>query len=311
MAIEELRIGDPVTLADRSVRTIKWIGRRSYDGAARAVQPVCLRAGSLERGVPTRDLFVSPLHAMLIDGVLVPASALVNGRSIVQCGGFACVDYVHLEFDAHVAILAEGAPSESFVDCDNRWMFQNGDEYAALYPREIAQPWQFCAPRHEAGEEVDAIRDRLSRRAEAFDDLTLADHGLFLRADGRAVLPEIGPEGRLHFHLPSCPEDLRLVSRHGVPAELGLSGDVRRLGVAVGGITLRAENSCIALGPDDLLLREGFHATEGTHRWTDGEAVLKLRLLNGLAGALSLEIDVTGLPRYPAGSAVQGAAAKG
>jgi hypothetical protein len=31
-------------------------------------------------------------------------------------------------------ILAEGAPAETYIECDNRLMFHNAAEYAALYP---------------------------------------------------------------------------------------------------------------------------------------------------------------------------------
>jgi hypothetical protein len=32
-------------------------------------------------------------------------------------------DYFHLEFEAQEVILAEGAPAESYVECDNRAVF--------------------------------------------------------------------------------------------------------------------------------------------------------------------------------------------
>ena len=65
----------------------------------------------------------------------------------------------------HEAIWAEGAASESYVDADNRWMFHNAAEYAALYPDAAPKPAAVCAPRVESGPELEAIRARLNRLA--------------------------------------------------------------------------------------------------------------------------------------------------
>jgi hypothetical protein len=57
---------------------------------------------------PRRDLLVSPGHALLIDGLLVQAGALVNGTSvIVECGMPSVFAYYHVECDTHVATKPE------------------------------------------------------------------------------------------------------------------------------------------------------------------------------------------------------------
>jgi hypothetical protein len=167
--VEDLVIGDRLVTHAGGIRPIRWIGRRSYAGrfaaGNRDVLPVRIRAGALADGVPRRDLFISPLHAMFVDGMLIPASALVNGTSITQLESVEQVEYIHVELDTHDVIFAEGAPSETFVDDDSRGMFHNAAEYSALYPDMPLTQARYCAPRVEDGEALEALRQRLAARA--------------------------------------------------------------------------------------------------------------------------------------------------
>lgn len=162
--IEALRIGDRVATLGGPCLPIRWIGRRTYAPSFAAanldVLPVLIRAGALGDGLPRRDLWVSPEHAMYIDGMLIAARDLINGESIVQDD---CVDelvYFHLEFDTHAVLYAEGAPAESFVDDESREMFDNAWEYHRLYPHALRSAVHFCAPRLEEGYLLQAVRRR-------------------------------------------------------------------------------------------------------------------------------------------------------
>ena len=71
----------------------------------------------------------------------------------------------NVELESHDVLIAEGAPSESFVDDDSRAMFQNAHEFRALYPEAGRREALYCAPRVESGHSLDRIRRRLSERA--------------------------------------------------------------------------------------------------------------------------------------------------
>jgi autotransporter-associated beta strand protein len=171
--VERLAIGDLVMTASGALRPIKWIGTRSYGGrfimGRKDILPICFKAGSLDDNVPTRDLWISPHHAMYFEnergGVLVEAKDLINGVSIVQADHVEEVEYFHIELDTHDIIVAEGALSETFIDDDSRAMFHNAEEYAALYPGDVRHAARYCAPRLDDGYEVEAARARIALRA--------------------------------------------------------------------------------------------------------------------------------------------------
>ncbi|WP_048708592.1 Hint domain-containing protein [Microvirga massiliensis] len=173
MPVESLMMGDEVVTLDGSAHTIKWIGRRTFSTrfvkAASRVVPVLIRAGAIAPGVPCRDLRVSPEHALWVDGVLVPAVNLVNGRTIVRDLNGETIDYYHIELDEQNLILADGAPAETYVNHDSRKMFANWRDYVALYGEDA--PAIDEAGRHvraypvATAAQCAAIRRRLDERA--------------------------------------------------------------------------------------------------------------------------------------------------
>jgi hypothetical protein len=168
MPVEDLQIGDLVLTAAGVAKPVKWIGRLSHTAqdvaTAPQLRPVMIRQDALGSGLPRRDLMVSPMHALFIDDSFVPASALVNGVSILRRDSEGPVDYIHVELHDHDVILAEGVPAETFVDDDSRTMFDNVSEYYDLYGTADSRRG-YSVPRLEEGYRLEAIRRRIAARA--------------------------------------------------------------------------------------------------------------------------------------------------
>jgi hypothetical protein len=171
VAIETLAIGDRVVTASGESRRVEWIGRRKI--AARfakplTVWPVRIKAGALAEGTPSRDLLVSPDHAILVDDVLIQAGALVNGNSIVHETRVAeTFTYYHVELIDHSLIFVENTLAETFVDNIDRLGFDNWAEHEALFPNGNAIS-EMSYPRAEAHRQVPrSIHEQLAARAAA------------------------------------------------------------------------------------------------------------------------------------------------
>ena len=118
--------------------------------------------------------------------------------------------------------------------------------------------------------------------------------------DGQRIGPVCKPNGALGFKLGGRPGTVRLVSRSGVPAELGLSRDARSLGVAVKLLAVLKGPRARVLDLETEAPLEGFHAFETGEgiRWTDGDALLPGHLFEGLDGAFDLELLLGGRTQY-------------
>lgn len=137
VAIETLKVGDPVLTPTGETRAVKWLFVQTVCtlfADPLGVAPIRIRTGALGCALPARDLLVSADHALLLDGVLVQAGALVNGATITRERDlperFA---YYHVELGDHALILAEGVPAETFVDNAGRRAFDNWRDYEAIH----------------------------------------------------------------------------------------------------------------------------------------------------------------------------------
>ena len=128
VAVEHLAPGDLVVTRDHGVQPLRWVGRRTLSLAdliaGPKLQAVRIAAGALGGGLPVRDMLVSPQHRMLMGGaraemmfgepqVLVAAlhlTALPGVEQVLTRG----ITYLHLMFDSHELVEADGAWSESF-----------------------------------------------------------------------------------------------------------------------------------------------------------------------------------------------------
>lgn len=151
--VEELEVGDLVCTQDRGLQPIRWIGRREISGARMQAmprfRPIIIKKGAFGLGVPGQDIRVSPQHRFLVRAaaadvmfgsteVLVAAKLLVDDDRVVEDTSCAPTTYIHLLFDRHEIIFAEGQPTESFHPGEaSATAFDEAtrDELFALFPQ--------------------------------------------------------------------------------------------------------------------------------------------------------------------------------
>ncbi|WP_299041451.1 Hint domain-containing protein [uncultured Tateyamaria sp.] len=146
IAVEQLQAEDKVFTRDNGAQTLRWVGRRDLTPDEMrgndSFQPVLIRQGALGKGLPERDMLVSPQHRMLVNSdlaevmfeereVLIAAKHLtgLDGVDQVKTGA---VSYLHLMFDQHEVVLADGAWSESFQPGDHSLRGIGGDQRAEV-----------------------------------------------------------------------------------------------------------------------------------------------------------------------------------
>lgn len=304
-AVERLRKGEQVCVhVDGREETREITGviqRRARVDTSRpedmAGWPVIVAKDAFGKGVPNKDLSVTPEHCFYFEGKFVPVRMLVNGTSIRYDHSQVEYDYYHVKTEPHSVIWANDVLTESWLDTDEQSIYRqdadsedtmrlvdrqqlNWNDHAAA-PLDVSQ--DFVKPLHtsfaERAKELGLTDGKASSEALA-DDMT-ADPAPYVRLeDGRTIRPQRHEAGRYLFTLPAHTRKAILGSRTFRPSEsVGPHLDDRReLGMLVGQVSVWSG------GQEHIITR---HLTEkhlkgwdiieaGPHRWTKGEAELLL-----------------------------------
>ncbi len=253
----------------------------------RRSHPVLIRPGAIGEGIPDRLLLLPAAARVNIpDFGFAEIADLANGVTILLAEANAAAKIWHgVVGDGGSRLLIGGLSVEGAV------MRLDDNEGAKLHA--IADPPSDPAPAFElpAQARLAACRQTMADRALLAGHDRIADPGLLLRVGGDVVAPECsGPWCR--FALPGgALARVTLLSRHAVPATLIGNDEKRRLGVAV--CRIMAGRRPIPLA--HWSLETGWHVPEGSWRWTDGAATLRLP-----PGAVELAFELANtLPAYP------------
>jgi hypothetical protein len=167
--VEQLVAGDIVHAHFAGAAPVVWIGHRHVDCRRHPrpskVWPVRVSAHAFGPRMPSRDLMLSPDHAVFVDDVLIPIKHLINGKTIVQ-EKRDTVTYYHVELSEHDVLLAEGMPAESYLENGDRGVFDNAGGVVALHPEFGMRRWEAfgCAPLVVTGAKLDAVVARVRAR---------------------------------------------------------------------------------------------------------------------------------------------------
>jgi hypothetical protein len=185
--VQDLVVGDLIKTVDGRYEPVIWIGSRRVVPAFQVKKdkayPIRIVKDAFGEGLPSADLWLSPDHSLYVDGVMIPADKLINGKTIYQ-EERTQVTYFHVELPKHEVIYAEGLPAETYLDTSetNRAFFnQNqGDSKVFGTAEQMPAPkdvplwrhiWdtQGYGKLHTSGPVVETVQARLSARADAMN----------------------------------------------------------------------------------------------------------------------------------------------
>ena len=163
--IESLKPGDKVITRDHGAQPVRWVGTSQVPGRGKFA-PVHIAPHVIGA---RRSLLVSPQHRVLFEGydcqlyfgadeVLASATHLEDGVNVLRAP-CPLVTYIHLIFDAHEVIYAEGAATESFYAGDVGLAGISGHAREDLFtafpalrsdPQSYGETARICLMPHEA-----------------------------------------------------------------------------------------------------------------------------------------------------------------
>ena len=223
--VQTLAAGDRVWTADRGYQPLRWVGGYRVDQDAQTtnprVRPVCIRVGALGPNLPSRDLYVSQQHRILLRSpivervfgvpeVLVPAKKLLGVPGIALTGPGPGFTYHHLVFDRHEVVEAEGVQTESMLLAPQalKTLDHLGELAAGSVLAEIAAP-QGCSDYARAischRSEIDMVVSRSLKNRKSLQNPptgTVSPPGLAIRRDRRRADGRFkSPDRRLRRHV--------------------------------------------------------------------------------------------------------------
>ena len=317
--VESLSVGDEVVAIcnnGRINRKIVWIGKTdiSVDQGKNKndLYPVCIKAHAFGLNKPHRDLYLTPEHTVYIDGGLIPVRMLVNGRSIVIDKFRDKFQIYHVETEQHSILLSENLMTESYLNTDDKYLFDNDIVNFGLEFNEHAghKSWEndAAAPLTVSRSKVEPIWNRLDRRATQLGYKPVIKRAITRNPDlclitdkGKKIKPVHFKDNIYSFFIPDGTYVVAMNSKTSLPSDVigPFIDDRRTLGVLVSKISV-ISNRTLIMFPTDISELSGWHSIEPdrTDRWTMGLAQLPIEITRFGTGKKLIRVELTDTASY-------------
>ena len=317
--VESLSVGDEVVAIcnnGRINRKIVWIGKTDISvdqGKNRNdLYPVCIKAHAFGLNKPHRDLYLTPEHTVYIDGGLIPVRMLVNGRSIVIDKSRDKFQIYHVETEQHSILLSENLMTESYLNTDDKYLFDSDIVNFGLEFNEHAghKSWEndAAAPLTVSRSKVEPIWNRLDRRATQLGYKPVIKRAITRNPDlclitdkGKKIKPVHFKDNIYSFFIPDGTYVVAMNSKTSLPSDVigPFIDDRRTLGVLVSKISV-ISNRTLIMFPTDISELSGWHSIEPdrTDRWTMGLAQLPIEITRFGTGKKLIRVELTDTASY-------------